>query len=71
MSNEFKIYPLNDDGKGQLDRISRLYTELLAHQEALIPTGRSRALITAKLQEAHLVFQRALAELKAYRAEEE
>lgn len=69
MSNEFKVYELGDQGKYQLERVSKLYEELLAVQEALIPAGRNRSLITTKLQEAHQVFARALGELKAYRAD--
>jgi hypothetical protein len=71
MPNEFKTYELNEQGKGQLDRISRMYEELLAVQENLIPAGRNRSLITTKLQEAHQVFSRAISELKAYRAGDE
>lgn len=70
MPSEFKLYNLNDQGKGQLERVERLYEDLLSTQEGLIPTGRNRALITTKLQEAYLVFVRALGELKAYRAGE-
>jgi hypothetical protein len=71
MANEFKNYELNDEGKAKLEEISLLYTGLLAKQEALIPAGRDRALITTKLQEAHQVFARALGTLKAYRKEDE
>lgn len=71
MANEFEVFELNDQGKHKVETVSRLYSELLAIQEGVIPAGRNRALITTKLQEAHQVFVRAVGELKSYRKEED
>lgn len=71
MSNEFQVYELNDQGKHKVEQVSRMYTELLAVQEGIIPNGRQRSRIITKLQEAHEVFLRAVGELKAYRKGEE
>jgi hypothetical protein len=70
MSNEFKVYDLNEQGKHKVEQVSRLYAELLAIQEGVIPAGRNRSVITGHMQEAHMTFVRALSELKAYRKEE-
>jgi hypothetical protein len=71
MSNEFKTYDLNDQGKHKLETISRMFSDLLAACEAAIPSGRVRALITTHLQEAHLFLGRGLTELKAFRKEDD
>lgn len=71
MANEFQVRKLNDRGEGKLDTVSRKFTELLALMEADIPAGRSRSLITTKLQESFLFYLDALSTLKAYRSEDE
>lgn len=71
MSNEFKVHRLNAQGLAKADELAKYFTELLARVELMVPSGRERAIVTTKLQEACHFAKMGLAMQKAYQVEEE
>jgi hypothetical protein len=70
MSNEFKVHRLNEDGLAKADQLAQLFTTLLAQLDRMIPTGRERAIVVTKLQEAAHFAKMALALQKGYQVDE-
>lgn len=71
MANEFKVHKLNDLGFEKAEALAREFEALLSKISLVIPTGRERAIVVTKLQEACYFAKMALAMQKAYQAEEE
>lgn len=71
MANEFKVHRLNEEGLAKADFLAQQFTNLLSQIELLIPTGRERAIVVTKLQEAQAFALHGLGLQKAYKAGEE
>ena len=71
MANEFKVHRLNEEGLAKADYLAEEFETLLAKVEKLVPSGRERAIVVTKLQEACFYAKRGLAMQKAYQVEGE
>lgn len=60
---EFQVHKLNDTGIAKATQLGEAFSTCLEQIEALIPTGRERALVVTKLQEASFFAKRAIAVL--------
>ncbi len=66
----FETIELNEVGLAKAEEIGKEFTRLLAIIEKAIPSGRERAIITTKLQEAAMFARVGLGSQKAYKKEE-
>lgn len=58
---EFQTHLLNERGLAAASAIGQVFSDALDKIEALVPSGRERALVTTKLQEAAFFAKRAIA----------
>lgn len=63
MANEFQVHILNETGLAKAKRLGAAFDALLAECDACGVTGRERALVVTKLQEASMFAKRSIAEL--------
>jgi hypothetical protein len=66
MSNEFKTVQLNEEGKLKVEHWSKEFETFLAKIEKDVPSGRHRALVTTKLEEAYANVLKSISSQKAY-----
>lgn len=52
MREEFQAHKLNPTGLAKAEVVRSLFSEFLTALEASVPSGRNRALVVTKLQEA-------------------
>lgn len=61
MRQEFQVHMLNEQGIARAIELGEIFSDALTKIEALVPSGRERALVVIKLQEASYFAKRGIA----------
>jgi hypothetical protein len=61
MRQEFQVHLLNADGLSKATKLGEIFSAALDQIETVVPTGRERAIVVTKLQEASFFAKRGIA----------